>query len=978
MKLRPFFALLVLLCGLLPLSTRAVAAVNVAAQANGGVASASSSFAGYPASGANNGDRKGLNWGNGGGWNDSTNSTFPDWLQLTFSSTQSIAEIDVFTVQDNFATPSDPTLSMTFTQYGITDFQVQYWTGSAWLDVPGGNITGNNRVWRRITFSPISTSAIRVLVNGALNVYSRIVELEAWTMEVVPRLSPVNVAAQTNGGIAGGSTAFNASYAASGANNGDRRGLNWGNGGGWNDATANSFPDSLEVSFNGTYSISEIDVFTVQDNFATPSDPTLSMTFTQYGITDFQVQYWTGSAWLDVPAGNVTGNNRVWRRFTFAPINTTAIRVVVNGAMASYARITELEAWTELTNVNSPPAVNLAAPLNNAAFTAPATINLSAAASDSDGTISKVEFYRDATLIATVTTPTSGTSTSGTYTYSDTNVNVGVYSYSAIAYDASDVTSSAGALVSVTAARLGSVNVAAQANGGVATASSAFHSGYAASGANNGDRKGLSWGDRGGWNDATADTFPDSLQVSFNGTYSIGEIDVFTVQDNFSSPAEPTPSMTFSQYGVTAFQVQYWNGSTWIDVPGGNVTGNNLVWRRIVFSPVITDAIRVAVNSALAGYSRIVEVEAWTGAPPSAPPPASLQQIASGFSSPVGIENARDGSGRLFIVQQSGQIRIISGGSVLPTPYLDIAPFIVSGGEQGFLGLAFDPNYANNGFFYVNYTRQPDGATVIARYQRSSNDPNRADPNSGSTLLTVAQPFANHNGGQLRFGPDGYLYIGLGDGGSGNDPGNRAQDRSTLLGKMLRIDVHNGSPYAIPPSNPFQNDGNPNTLGEIWAYGLRNPWRFSFDRLTGDLFIADVGQNAWEEVDFQAGGTGAGANYGWRVMEANQCTALGGGPACFSASFTPPIVEYGHDLGCSVTGGFRYRGSAMPAMAGVFLYGDFCSGRIWAASQYASGAWASTELFATGFNISTFGEDESGELYVAAYNTGVIYRMSTP
>ena len=239
----------------------------------------------------------------------------------------------------------------------------------------------------------------------------------------------------------------------------------------------------------------------------------------------------------------------------------------------------------------------------------------------------------------------------------------------------------------------------------------------------------------------------------------------------------------------------------------------------------------------------------------------------------------------------------------------------------------------------------------------------------------MAQPFSNHNGGQLRFGPDGYLYIGLGDGGSGNDPGNRAQNLNTLLGKILRIDVDGASPYAIPPGNPFQNDGNSDTLPEIWAYGLRNPWRFSFDRATGDLFIADVGQSAWEEINFQAAGTGAGANYGWRVMEGAHCTPLGGGPECFDSSLVLPILEYGHTLGCSVTGGHRYRGAAHPSLAGYFLFGDYCSGRIWGATN-ASGNWVSTELLDTSLNISTFGEDEAGELYLASYSTGTIYRIS--
>jgi glucose/arabinose dehydrogenase len=352
---------------------------------------------------------------------------------------------------------------------------------------------------------------------------------------------------------------------------------------------------------------------------------------------------------------------------------------------------------------------------------------------------------------------------------------------------------------------------------------------------------------------------------------------------------------------------------------------------------------------------------------------ASLQSVASGFSSPLGIEHA--GDSRLFVVQQGGQIRILSGGAVLSTPFLDISTLISTGGELGLLGLAFHPNYAANGYFYVNYTRQGDGATVIARYQRSGGNPNVADPASAATLLTVAQPFANHNGGQLRFGPDGYLYIGLGDGGSANDPGNRAQDLSTLLGKMLRIDVDGGTPYAVPATNPFVNDGNPGTLPEIWAYGLRNPWRFSFDRLTGDLFIADVGQGAREEINLQAAGTGAGANYGWRVMEGSGCTGLGGGPACFDASLTLPILEYDHSLGCSVTGGPRYRAAANPALAGYLVYGDFCSGRIWGSTRSANGVWSTAQLLLSGFNISTFGEDAGGEIYVAAYNTGVIYRL---
>jgi subtilisin family serine protease len=328
-------------------------AVNVAAQANGGVASASTSYnAGYAASSANNGDRKGLNWGNGGGWNDATANTFGDWLQVTFNATYSISEINIFTVQDNFPAPVDPTPTMTFTQWGSTAYQVQYWNGNAWVDVPSGNIVGNNLVWRRITFSPISTNAIRVIVNNGLNSYARITEIEAWTnmTSPPPPTTSINVAAQANGGVASASTTYGATgtnYLPSGANNGDRRGSNWGNGGGWNDATSNSFGDWLQVTFTNAYTIGRIDVFTVQDNYAAPSEPTPSMTFTQWGITEFQVQYLSGGVWVDVPGGNIAGNNLVWRGLTFSPVTTTAIRVVVNGALNAYSRVTEIEAWTQ-------------------------------------------------------------------------------------------------------------------------------------------------------------------------------------------------------------------------------------------------------------------------------------------------------------------------------------------------------------------------------------------------------------------------------------------------------------------------------------------------------------------------------------------------------------------------------------------------------------------------------------------------------
>ena len=348
------------------------------------------------------------------------------------------------------------------------------------------------------------------------------------------------------------------------------------------------------------------------------------------------------------------------------------------------------------------------------------------------------------------------------------------------------------------------------------------------------------------------------------------------------------------------------------------------------------------------------------------------EPVITGLSSPVGITHAGDGSGRLFIVLQGGRIVIFDGVKILSSPFLDITSVVSSGGERGLLGLAFHPNYVGNGSFYVNYTNAA-GDTVIARYSVSAN-PNQADPTSADILLTIPQPFSNHNGGQLHFGPDGYLYIGIGDGGSGGDPQNNGQDLGTLLGKILRIDVDKGPPYAIPPDNPFFGPGD-GALDEIWAWGLRNPWRFSFDRLTGDMFIGDVGQNSWEEVDFQPAGSTGGENYGWRLMEGNSCY----NPAtnCNDSTLTLPILVYDHTVGCSVTGGYRYRGSKNPALDGFYLYGDYCTGLIWGAQEDGLSGWNTTVLLDTNFLISTFGEDESGEIYFAHLSAinGAIYQV---
>ncbi|MGA6993150.1 MAG: PQQ-dependent sugar dehydrogenase [Candidatus Deferrimicrobiaceae bacterium] len=354
------------------------------------------------------------------------------------------------------------------------------------------------------------------------------------------------------------------------------------------------------------------------------------------------------------------------------------------------------------------------------------------------------------------------------------------------------------------------------------------------------------------------------------------------------------------------------------------------------------------------------------------PPPAAIQialvAAGSGFAQPVQVTHPEDGSGRTFVVEQTGTIRALDNAAA--PPFLDIRDRVLSGGEQGLLSVAFPPGFGQTGRFYVNYTRTPDGATVVSRFLVPTGS-TVADSASETVLLTVSQPHANHNGGQLSFGPDGYLYIGMGDGGSGGDPDNNGQNKGTLLGKILRIDVESGqAPYAVPPGNPFLPD---NTAeGEIWALGLRNPWRFSFDSATGDLYIGDVGQNLYEEIDFQPSGSSGGENYGWNLMEGAHCYIA---PACSGAGLILPVAEYAHGLGdCSVTGGMVYRGSEFPSLQGTYLYGDYCSGRIWGLKRTAAG-WENSLLTDTTHQISAFGEDEEGNLFIAAHGTGTIYRI---
>ena len=334
------------------------------------------------------------------------------------------------------------------------------------------------------------------------------------------------------------------------------------------------------------------------------------------------------------------------------------------------------------------------------------------------------------------------------------------------------------------------------------------------------------------------------------------------------------------------------------------------------------------------------------------------QMIASGLARPDTL--SVDGSGRLFVVEKTGRIRIVQNGQLLDQPFLDISNRVgSSGNEQGLLGLAFHPNYAQSGRFFVNYTDN-NGNTVIARFQVSS-DPNVADPNSEVKLLGVDQPFPNHNGGILAFGPDGYLYAGLGDGGSQGDPYGNAQNTKALLGKILRLDVDSAEPYAIPSDNPFGN--------EVWAYGLRNPWRLSFDQLTGDLYIGDVGQDTWEEIDYLPKGSPGGTNFGWNLREGAHDYNGSASP-----DLTEPVAEYSHqEGGCSVTGGYVYRG-AMTEWKGIYLFGDYCTGLIWGLI-HSGNNWQKQQLFDVDFNITSFGQDENGEVYLVS-DSGGVYKLA--
>jgi glucose/arabinose dehydrogenase len=351
----------------------------------------------------------------------------------------------------------------------------------------------------------------------------------------------------------------------------------------------------------------------------------------------------------------------------------------------------------------------------------------------------------------------------------------------------------------------------------------------------------------------------------------------------------------------------------------------------------------------------------------------SLEPVVDGLDAPLAVGHAGDGSGRIFVAEQGGTIRIVRDAALVATPFLDIGDRITSGGERGLLGFAFHPDFPDDPRLFVNYT-DLNGDTRVSSFEVDPANPDRVDPAAELQLLMIEQPYANHNGGAVVFGPDGNLYIGMGDGGSGGDPHGNGQSLETLLGKILRIDVDGtdgANHYAIPADNPFL--GQDGAQREIFLYGLRNPWRISFDPATGDLWIGDVGQNAWEEIDVARAGT-SGENYGWNRMEASHCFRPSSD--CVREGLTMPAAEYSHDFGCTVIGGYVYRGPAQTALAGGYLFGDYCSGLVWAIDPAADGMQTPVVVAETGLSISSFGEDEAGELYVTDIAGGRLLQVT--
>jgi glucose/arabinose dehydrogenase len=394
------------------------------------------------------------------------------------------------------------------------------------------------------------------------------------------------------------------------------------------------------------------------------------------------------------------------------------------------------------------------------------------------------------------------------------------------------------------------------------------------------------------------------------------------------------------------------------------------LWIRLAVASFLTAALGACSGSSSTPSPTPTASGCGAGTPVAGIPTLTARLVASGLSHPLDLQSAPGDRERLYVVEQAGRIRVVRSGQLQSAPFLDLSGRISSGGERGLLGLAFHPQFATNRRFFVNYT-DPAGDTHVSEFRAASAD--QADSASERALLVVLQPFANHNGGGLAFARDGTLFVGLGDGGSAGDPLGNGQNLATPLGKMLRIDVDSGTPYAIPSGNPFI--GTPGALAEIWAYGLRNPYRFSFDRSTGDLYIGDVGQNRVEEIDVHVGGQPGGQNYGWNRTEGSQCYSPASG--CDRSGITFPVYEYGHDQGCAVTGGVVYRGCRMPDLAGTYFFGDYCSGFV-RSFRVVNGQASDLRDWSAGLSgigsVTSFGTDADGEVYVVDYD-GEVYRL---
>jgi hypothetical protein len=700
---------------------------NVARASNGGIATAVNQVdAGFRAEGAINGDRRGANIGNNDGW-VSLRNTSPAWLQVGFAGLPTIDKVCVISAQDDWRAPIEPTLGTQFSLYGLVDFHLDQWNGSSWQPIPGTAVTGNAQVVRCLVFPAMSTGRIRLVVTRTPDAYSRVIELEAWSVwapgstppavtlanlttgPIVAGVTPVqlladasdsdgnitkvdfyadgqllgtdssnaytlawtpvqtgtyqltavatdnsqttttstpvevvvvpspppnpnpapnptrtNVALASNGGVATAVNVYDSLFLAGGANDGDRRGAQIGNNGGWM-SRPNTSPAWLQVAFAGVRAIDTACVVGAQDNWRAPIEPHAGTPFTLYGLLDFVLESWSGSAWQPIPGTAVIGNTQVFRCLTFPAISTSRIRVVVTRAADRYTRVIELEAWS--APASQPPVVTLVNATSGPITAGVTAVQLQADASDGDGTVTKVDFYANGDLL--------GTDASGAYTWVWTPAQAGTYQVTAVATDDSLAATTSTAVQVVVSPNSptpnpGRTNVALATNGGLATAVNVYGAGFAAAGANDGDRRGEQIGDNGGWM-SQPDTSPAWLQVAFTGVQTIGEACVVGTQDNWRAPIEPTSATEFTMYGLVDFDLQSWDGNAWRPILGTTVTNNTKVLRCLTFPEVATSRIRLRVTRTLDRYTRVIELEAWTAPPATSQPPVvTLANLTSG------------------------------------------------------------------------------------------------------------------------------------------------------------------------------------------------------------------------------------------------------------------------------------------------------------------------------------------------------------